>query len=102
MSEVVISFAEAALRDHEAVQDRYVQQRVPAVGTKWVAEVFQRFQPFTDHPDTGRIVPEFNQSVLHEFIHPPFRVVYWRDSLRVRIVRIWKWDEDTDSANGIR
>ena len=99
---VVINLAEAALRDLETVQDQYVQQRVPDVGTKLVAEVFQRFQPFADHPDTGRIVSEFNQPVLHKFIHPPFRVVYWRDSQRVRIVRIWKWDEDTDSANDIR
>jgi len=40
MSEVVISFAEAAPRDLEAVQDRYVQQRVPVVGKKWMAELF--------------------------------------------------------------
>jgi len=99
MSEVVISSVEAALRDLEAVQHRYVQRRMPDVGTELVAEVFQ---PFADHPDTRRIVPEFNQPVLREFSHPSFRVAYWRDCQRVRIVRIWKWEEDTDSANDIR
>jgi len=98
---VVINFAVAALCDLEAVQARYVQQRGLDIGTKLVAEVFQRVQSLADHPDTGRIVPEFNQPVLREFIHPPFRIVYWRDPQRVRIVRIWKWDEDTDSANDI-
>ena len=102
MSMVVINLAVAALRDLEAVQARYVQQRGPDVGMKLVAEVFQRVQSLTDHPDTGRIVPEFNQPVLREFILPPFRTVYWLDPQRVRIVRIWKWEEDTDSASDIR
>ncbi len=38
----------------------------------------------------GRVVPEFDQLFLREFIHPPFRIVYRRDTLRVRIVRIWR------------
>ena len=42
------------------------------------------------HPDIGRIVPEFNTPNLRELIHPPFRVVYWRDKERVTIVRVWR------------
>ena len=90
MPSVVIRFAESALRDLEAVRDWYTEQGGPEVGARWVAEVFQRVQTLADHPDMGRMVPEFEQPFLRELIHPPFRIVYRRDPQRVRIVRVWR------------
>jgi plasmid stabilization system protein ParE len=87
---MVISFAESALRDLEAVQVWYAEQGVPEIGANLVEEVFQRVQALADHPDMGRVVPEFDQSFLRELIHPPFRIVYRRDPQRVRIVRVWR------------
>ena len=52
--------------------------------------VIQHVQALADHPDMGRVVPEFEQPFLRELIHPPFRVVYRRDPRRVRIVRVWR------------
>lgn len=92
MSRAVISFAESALRDLEEMQVWYVEQGVPDVGTRLVAEVFQRVEALADHPDMGRIVPEFDQSILRELVYPPFRIVYRRDSKRVRVVRVWRSD----------
>jgi len=63
---------------------------VPDVGVRLVAEVFQRVQALVDHPDMGRVVPEFDQPFLRELIHPPFRIVYRRDPQRLRIVRVWR------------
>lgn len=90
MPQIVISFAESALRDLEAVRVWYAEQGVPDVGAKLVAEVFQRIQALADHPDMGRVVPEFEQPFLRELICPPFRVVYRRDPQRARIVRVWR------------
>lgn len=90
MPRMVISFAESALRDLEAVQAWYEEQGLPEVGERLVAEVFQRVQALADHPDMGRVVPEFEQPFLRELIHPPFRIVYRRDPQRVRIVRVWR------------
>jgi len=87
---MIISFAESALRDLEEVRIWYTEQGVPDVGTRLVEEIFQRVQALADHPDMGRVVPEFDQPFLREFIHPPFRVVYRRDPKRVRIVRVWR------------
>lgn len=87
---MTISFAESALRDLEAVRAWYVEQGVPDVGVRLVAEVFQRVQTLADHPDLGRVVPEFDQPFLRELIQPPFRIVYRRDPQRVRIVRVWR------------
>lgn len=90
MAPTVISFAESALRDLEAVQAWYTEQGVPDVGARLVVEVLQRVQALVDHPEMGRVVPEFDQPFLRELIHPPFRIVYRRDPGRVRIVRVWR------------
>ena len=90
MPPVAIRFAESALRDLEEVRAWYEEQGVPDAGARLVAEVFLRVQALADHPDIGRVVPEFAQPFLRELIHPPFRVVYQRDPQRVRIVRIWR------------
>ena len=87
---MVISFAESALGDLEEVQSWYAEQGVPGVGARLTEEVFRRVQTLADHPDMGRIVPEFDQPFLRELIHPPFRIVYRRDPRRVRIVRVWR------------
>ncbi len=67
-----------------------MEQGVPEVGTRLVSEVFQRVEALANHPDMGRVVPEFDQPFLRELIHPPFRIVYRRDAQRVRIVRVWR------------
>ena len=90
MPRVVISFAESALRDIEEIKAWYVGQGVPDIGERLVAEVFQRVETLVDNPDIGRVVPEFEQAFLRELIHPPFRIVYRRDTNRVRIVRVWR------------
>ena len=90
MPRIIIGFAESALRDLEEVQAWYAEQGAPETGTRLVDEVFQRVQVLIDHPDMGRVVPEFDQPFLRELIHPPFRIVYRRDPQRVRVVRVWR------------
>jgi plasmid stabilization system protein ParE len=85
-----LSFAESALLDLEAVIDWYDEQGVPQVGQRLVEEVFARVEALVDHPELGRIVPEFGQAFLRELIHPPFRIVYRLDPGKVRVVRVWR------------
>ena len=68
----------------------YQSQGVPEVGERFVADIVARIEVLTQHPDLGRIVPEFDQPFLRELIHPPFRIVYRREPERIRIVRIWR------------
>lgn len=90
MTVATVSFAESALSDLAGIQEWYAAEGVPEVGDRFVAEIFQRVEVIADHPNIGRIVPEFGQAFLRELIHPPFRIVYHRDPLRVRIVRVWR------------
>jgi toxin ParE1/3/4 len=90
MAPAVITLADTALRDLEDVQAWYLEQGVPDVGTRLVIEIFQRIQALAENPEMGRVVSEFGQPFLRELIHPPFRIVYRRDPLKVRIVRVWR------------
>jgi plasmid stabilization system protein ParE len=85
-----ISFAESALGDLTHIQDWYAAEGVPEVGDRLVAEIVRRVEVLANHPDIGPIVPEFGQPFLRELIHPPLRIVYRRDPLRIRIVRVWR------------
>ena len=87
---VRIRFAESALGDLEAVRGWYAERGVPNVGMRLVAEIIDRAQSLADHPDLGRVVPEFGQTLLRELVHPPFRIVYRREPDAVRIVRVWR------------
>jgi plasmid stabilization system protein ParE len=85
-----ISFTESALADLQSIRVWYTEQLVPEVGERLVGEIFSQVERLGNHPESGRIVPEFNVVNLREIIHPPFRIVYRLDGSRVRVVRVWR------------
>ena len=85
-----IRFADSALADLEAIRAWYAEQGVEGAGTRLVGDIVGRIEYLADHPEMGRVVPEFGQTSLRELIHRPFRIVYRRDSSTVRIVRVWR------------
>ena len=90
MPTVIIRFAESAVTDLEEIKQWYTEQGVPDVGVRVIREIVERIESLRDHPEMGRIVPEFDQQFLRELIEPPFRIVYRHESKRVRIVRVWR------------
>jgi plasmid stabilization system protein ParE len=89
MAQLRVRFAQSALDDLNAILDWYEEQTVPEVGQRFVSEVFDRVESLVQHPDMGRVVPEFGQSFLRELIHPPFRIVYRRDPKVISVIRGW-------------
>ncbi len=85
-----VSFSESALGDLTAIRKWYSEQEVPEVGERLVSEIVTQVEMLADHPDLGRVVPEFGQSTIRELIQPPFRIVYRRDLKRARVVRVWR------------
>ncbi len=57
MPAVTIPIARSALHDLETVRAWYVEEGVPDVGVRLVAEILRRIQALADHPDLGRVVP---------------------------------------------
>lgn len=90
MAKVAIRFAESALADLESIRAWYAEQDVPEVGERLLGEIVAGIEALADHPDLGRIVPEFDQPFLRELIRSPFRIVYRRGPKYVRIVRVWR------------
>jgi plasmid stabilization system protein ParE len=90
MPRIRVSIAISALRDLDEVLAYYLEQGVPQTGERLVGEVIVQIESLADHPDRGRMVPEFSMAALRELIHPPFRIVYRREPEKVRVVRIWR------------
>jgi plasmid stabilization system protein ParE len=88
MAETLVTLSESALGDLEGIREWYVEQGLSEVGERLLLEILEHIEPLSDHPEIGRIVPEFGQTFLRELIHPPFRIVYRLDPGRVRIVRV--------------
>ena len=90
MPAITIRFAESAVADLEEIKRWYAEQDVSDVGDRLISEIFERVETLRDHPDIGRVVPEFDQPFLRELVHPPFRIVYRREPKHVQIVRVWR------------
>lgn len=89
-AKIRITFAQSALHDLEDIIEYYREQQVPRIGEKLVANIVRDIDLLAEHPDMGRIVPEFEVEYLRELIRQPFRIVYRRDRDKIRIVRIWR------------
>ena len=87
-----IWLAESAVRDLEAVRAWYVSQSAPDAGERLIREIVAPLNQLAELPESGRIVPEFDQRWLRELIRPPFRIVYRVEPGRVRVVRVWRTD----------
>lgn len=87
---VIITLAESAVQDLEAIREYYQELEVPEIGDRFVKEIISSVEKLVIHPDRGRMVPEFNSPQLRELIHPPFRIVYRRYKEKISIVRVWR------------
>ena len=85
-----ISFSKSAIKDLEQIKEYYIEQGVPHIGINFVTAIVEHVETLEKHPDIGRIVPEFNDELIRELIHVPFRVVYLRESKSIKIIRVWR------------
>lgn len=99
MTKFAIRFAESALGDLETIHAWYAEQDVADIGERLLREIIKAIEALADHPDLGRVVPEFGQAFLRELVRPPFRIVYRRDANSVRIVRVWRSERLLDVAD---
>lgn len=100
MPRVAIRLAESAVADMASIRDWYVDQGVPEQGEHVIGDILESLEALADHPEMGRIVPEFDQPSLRELIRPPFRIVYRRDRALVRVVRVWRSERLLVLPNG--
>lgn len=85
-----LCIARSVLADLQDIRTYYLEQGVPKIGLEFVTSILGQAEMLTEHPDAGRKVPEFDQEHIRELIHPPFRVVYLRNSSSINLVRVWR------------
>ena len=85
-----VEFAESALVDLEEIRAWYVEQGVPDVGERFVADIVGQVERLAEYPESGRIVPELGLAGVRELLHPPFRIVYRIGASKIWIVRVWR------------
>jgi toxin ParE1/3/4 len=69
----------------------FIQEDNPSAARRFVKSLFQAVERLADFPNSGRIVPEFDDPAIREVVRRPFRIVYRIDSPErtVQIVRVW-------------
>jgi len=85
-----LAIARSALNDLLEIKAYYLEQGVPDIGQQFVSNILEKAQRLLEHPDSGKMVPEFGQEQIREIVYPPFRIVYTRHAAEVNLVRIWR------------
>ena len=68
----------------------YQDEGVSHIGRKLSQEIIGKIEVLSDHPEIGRIVPEFNVANIRELIHPPFRIIYLYEKHAIKVIRVWR------------
>lgn len=85
-----ISISNSAFSDLESIKEHYEEEGVPRIGNDFVVSIINHIQTLGDHPEIGRIVPEFDDAKIRELIHAPFRIVYLREQSSIHVIRVWR------------
>ncbi len=85
-----ISISNSAFSDLERIKEHYEEEGVPHIGNDFVVSIINHIQTLHDHPEIGRIVPEFDDAKIRELIHSPFRIVYLREQNSIHVIRVWR------------
>jgi plasmid stabilization system protein ParE len=85
-----IGVSNSAYNDLETIIEYYAQEGVPDIGRQFAEDILERIQRLSDHPDMGRVVPEFLLNYIREIIHDPFRIVYLREEKSITVIRVWR------------
>jgi toxin ParE1/3/4 len=69
----------------------YIAESRPNTAARFVTQVFHAVERLADFPESGRVVPEFDDPHIREIVRRPCRVIYRVKSQGqvVEIVRVW-------------
>jgi toxin ParE1/3/4 len=69
----------------------FIADDSPSAAQRFVKSLFQVVERLADFPESGRIVPEFDDPGIREVIRKPCRIVYRINRIErtIEIVRVW-------------
>lgn len=87
---MIITLTDSAYEDLIDIKEHYILEGVEHIGEKHVTDIFEHIENLSEHPQMGRIVPEYGLTSIRELIHPPYRIVYLLKTDEVQIIRVWR------------
>ncbi|KAF3977632.1 MAG: type II toxin-antitoxin system RelE/ParE family toxin [Methylococcales symbiont of Iophon sp. n. MRB-2018] len=85
-----IEFSKTATGDMDSIISYYRQQGVEKTGRSFIPAIIASVQTLKNHPEIGRIVPEFDNKKIREIVKPPFRIVYLHQGKMISVIRIYR------------
>ena len=69
----------------------YIAEDNPRAARRFARSVFRALERLARFPQSGRVVPEFDDPAVREVMRKPFRIVYRVRACeeRVEIARVW-------------
>jgi len=85
---VEIIWTPFALEDLQSIYD-YIAKDSPYYANRFIDKLVDRVDMLIDHPEAGRIVPEFENELIRELIEGSYRIIYKINSItEIGIVRV--------------
>jgi len=75
--------------DLEAIGD-YIARDNPEAAERWVTKILEQARRAADAPLAGRVVPEFRQNTLREFLLRSYRIVYRIHEEEVQVITVFE------------
>lgn len=83
----------------------YIAQDDVATAEKWLVKLIDKTDQLIEQPESGRIVPEYNEPSLRELIFGNYRVIYRirKEKNTIYIQTVWHVRQDPPkSSAGLR
>lgn len=84
---VKVIWTDFAIEDLRSIHD-YISQDSKTYADRFVEKLISRVDQLEYLPNSGRVVPEFNNELLRELIEGNYRIIYKLNSDSIGIVRI--------------
>lgn len=84
---VKVTWTKLALKDLDSIHD-FIAQDSEVYAKKFTEKLIARVQQLQEFPQSGRVVPEFDNTEIRELIEGNYRLVYKVSSMSVNIIRV--------------
>lgn len=78
----------------------YIRRDNPAAARQFRDNVEKKLRRLKDHPESGRMIPEFQELPHREVIISPYRVFYRVEKKTIWIVALWHGAQEVDKPSG--
>ncbi|MDZ7807549.1 MAG: type II toxin-antitoxin system RelE/ParE family toxin [Gracilimonas sp.] len=82
-----IIWTEPALNEIDEIAD-YISLDIPKAAKNLVRTAFEKIEQLDSHPQSGKVVEEFDGSIYREIVLPPCRIFYRFENKFVYIIHV--------------